>query len=122
MLQFKDMQLDTNSPVYTQIVNFVKRQIFLGNAESGEAFPSRRELAATLRINPNTVQKAFRALEMEGLISTYKNTVSNLFYDEEMLQEIQQELTRDLVQDFVNRAKENKLTLDDIEKLLQELW
>lgn len=61
MLDFRKLELNTTEPVYVQIVSFVKRQIFTGAAEKGESLPSRRELAAILKINPNTVQKAFRA-------------------------------------------------------------
>ena len=56
MLDFRKLELNTTEPVYVQIVSFVKRQIFTGAAEKGESLPSRRELAAILKINPNTVQ------------------------------------------------------------------
>ena len=67
MLDFTKLELNTAEPVYVQIVSFVKRQIFTGTAEKGESLPSRRELAAILKINPNTVQKAFRLMEEEFL-------------------------------------------------------
>ena len=66
MLDFSGLELNTSEPVYLQIVGYVKRQIFTGAAEQGNPLPSRRELAAMLKINPNTVQKAVRLMEEEG--------------------------------------------------------
>jgi len=122
MLDFSELVLNTVEPVYTQINQFVKRQIFLGNAKKGDPLPSRRELATQLKINPNTTQKAFRAMEEAGLVLTPKNTVSILYFDEDMFQEIQREMTADIVADFVRRAKENKLSLEEVMALLQLQW
>ena len=68
MLTFQDLQLNAREPVYLQIAAHVKRQIFRKTARTGDPLPSRREIAATLEINPNTAQKAFRLMEEEGYV------------------------------------------------------
>ena len=55
-------------PLYLQIVDEVKRAIVLGVVKPDELLPSVRELAAGLRINPNTVQQAYRELERDGVV------------------------------------------------------
>jgi GntR family transcriptional regulator len=55
-------------PLYLQIVDEVRRAIVLGVLKPEEPLPSVRELAADLRINPNTVQQAYRELEREGAV------------------------------------------------------
>lgn len=122
MLDFKKLELNPSEPVYLQIVSFVKRQIFIGTVEQGESLPSRREMAALLKINPNTVQKAFRLLEEEGLVVTPPNAVSIIHWDEEIYAAIQKELTAGLVVDFVAQAKANGLTLDMVMALLKDAW
>ena len=122
MLDFTKLELNTAEPVYVQIVSFVKRQIFTGTAEKGESLPSRRELAAILKINPNTVQKAFRLMEEEGIVVTPPNAVSVIHWDDEIFRKIKKELTAGLVSDFVAHAKANGLTLDAVMELLQEEW
>ena len=117
-----DRRLHDMEPVYVQIVRHLKRAIFLGEAAVGESLPSRRELAAQLCINPNTAQKAFRLMEEEGLIQTPKNAASTVFYDEETLGRIRQEMTGDLVRQFVAEAKENRLTLAEVMKMVEEAW
>lgn len=122
MLDFTELVLNTVEPVYVQINEFVKRQIFLGRAKKGDPLPSRRELATQLKINPNTAQKAFRVLEEAGLVLTPKNTVSILYFDEDMLMEIQRQMTADLVGEFVKRLKENRLSLQEVMGLLEKEW
>ena len=57
-------------PIYTQIIDGFKEQISTGVLQSGDKLPSVRELAVELSINPNTIQRAYRQLEMEGWIAT----------------------------------------------------
>ncbi len=57
-------------PIYAQIIDGVKEQIASGALEAGERLPSVRELAAALAINPNTIQRSYRRLELEGWIAT----------------------------------------------------
>ena len=122
MLDFTKLELNASEPVYVQIVTFVKRQIFTGTAEKGESLPSRRELAAILKINPNTVQKAFRLMEDEGIVVTPPNAVSAIHWDDAIFAKIQKELTAGLVAEFVSHAKNNGLTLETVTELLKEEW
>jgi GntR family transcriptional regulator len=57
-------------PVYQQIVDQVKRDIALGRLATAERLPTVRQLAQQLTINPNTIAKAYRQLEQEGIIVT----------------------------------------------------
>lgn len=57
-------------PIYTQIIDGFKEQISTGILRSGDRLPSVRELAAELAINPNTIQRSYRTLEVDGWIST----------------------------------------------------
>ena len=57
-------------PVYQQIIDQVKRDIALGRLLKDEKLPTVRQLAAQLAINPNTIAKAYRQLEHEGIIVT----------------------------------------------------
>jgi GntR family transcriptional regulator len=60
----------SNRPVYRQIVDQIKRDIAMGRLLKGEKLPTVRQLAAQLAINPNTIAKAYRLLEGEGIIVT----------------------------------------------------
>ena len=57
-------------PIYTQIMDNFGAQIAAGILQPGDKLPSVRELAAQLSINPNTIQRAYRELELQGVIQT----------------------------------------------------
>ena len=57
-------------PIYSQIVDNVRGQIGSGILQPGDKLPSVRDLAAQLALNPNTIQRAYRELEMAGWIAT----------------------------------------------------
>ncbi len=67
-----EFHLDPHSGVapYLQIVQQVKRALRLGLLEVGDQLPTMREVIAQITINPNTVFKAYRELEREGLVSS----------------------------------------------------
>lgn len=122
MVQFHDLALTAREPVYQQIAAHVKRQIFRRTARAGDPLPSRRDIAATLAINPNTVQKAFRLMEEEGYVRTNGNAGSVIFLDGTLQARIDEELTRGMVEGFVREAKENGLSLSRVVSLIGELW
>lgn len=64
-LDYRDIR-----PLYAQITDNVRQQISGGVLVQGDKLPSVRELAVELSINPNTIQRAYRQLEMEGWIAT----------------------------------------------------
>jgi GntR family transcriptional regulator len=65
-----ELRIDAGSgvPAYLQIVQQVKQALRLGLLRPGDQMPTIRELVGTLAINPNTIMKAYRELELEGLI------------------------------------------------------
>lgn len=68
------IQLNENSsiPIYQQVFDGLVRLIINKVLGEGEQLPSVRELALLLEINPNTIQKAYKALEREGFIVSVK--------------------------------------------------
>jgi GntR family transcriptional regulator len=57
-------------PLYTQLIDQVKRSIAVGALAPGERLPTVKQLAVDLTINPNTVARAYRDLERDGVIET----------------------------------------------------
>lgn len=57
-------------PIYQQIGDGLREQILSGILRNGDRLPSIREMASTLTINPNTIQRAYRELEQQGWVAT----------------------------------------------------
>lgn len=64
------LDLQSGVPPYLQLVQQVKQALRLGLLQPGDQLPTVREIVAELAINPNTVLKAFRELEHEGLVAS----------------------------------------------------
>ena len=60
----------SDRPVYQQIMDQIKRDIALGRLIKNEKLPTVRQLAGQIALNPNTIAKAYRQLEQEGIIVT----------------------------------------------------
>ncbi len=67
---FIEINPSSGIPIYLQIINQIKYSIAAGALRAGDKIPAVRELAARLRINPNTVAKAYRDLQHEKVILT----------------------------------------------------
>ncbi len=61
-------------PIYLQIVQQIRSAVATGVLEEGETLPSVRELAVELAVNPNTVAKAYRELQRDGVISVARGS------------------------------------------------
>ena len=88
MVSFDSFSLADGIPIYQQILLFLKREAVAGTIRDGDELPSRRVLSALLGVNPNTVQKAYRMLEEEGLIASHSGAKSLMVLDEETLRRV----------------------------------
>ena len=81
MISFECFPLEEGIPIYLQIIRHVKRGIVAGIVRDGDELPSGRVLSARLGVNPNTVQKAYRLLEEEGVITSHAGAKSAVSLD-----------------------------------------
>lgn len=114
-------RLDQNSgvPVYRQIIDQVRGGVASGALAAGDQLPTVRQLAVDLQINPNTVVRAYRELELGGLLETQQGT--GTFISEKKVARAEAERERQLrqiVDDCVARAGAAGFTVTN---LLEEL-
>jgi len=117
------IKVDTSSfiPIYEQIKTQMKREIFAGNLRPNDPLPSIRDLATELLINPNTVARAYRELEMEGFIYTRKG--KGCYVSDNSKQALTEERKIILTKIFDGAIKEAKmlgLDEEDIKTLFEE--
>lgn len=122
MLSFEQFDLQDGSPIYLQIIRHVKQSIAAGTAGDGDEMPSRRVLSALLGVNPNTVQKAYRLLEEEGIIESRSGAKSYLVLDAEKVQRIREELLESDVQGVITTLKRMGLPKEEAISLVDRLW
>ena len=106
-------------PIYAQLMDTLKRRIVTGRYLPGEKLPSVRELAAEAGITPNTVQRAFRELEREGLIYTQRATGKYVTENEADIKSAREDLARTQVADFLRAMQSLGFSVGDVIVLLQ---
>ncbi|MFD9628164.1 GntR family transcriptional regulator [Peribacillus muralis] len=116
------MNVNTREPVYLQVVRHFKEQIAIGTLVAGQEIPSRRELAATLNINPNTAQKAYKEMEEQGLIHTERNFPSQITTNETVLQAVRQELILEAVESFVDAIRPINVPVDELLRVVKQKY
>ena len=114
--------LDSDRPIYAQLVERIQMQIVSGYYPPGGKLPSVRELAMVAAVNPNTMQKAFAELERSGLIITQRTNGRTVTEDAGMIQNIRQELAKEHVDVFFYRMKELGFSKKEIVELIQQAY
>lgn len=118
------VQLDLRSgvPVYRQIMDQVLAGIASGRLASGDQLPTVRQLAVDLQINPNTVIRAYRELEIRGFLDTHQG--SGTFVSTQRVEQNGEERQRKLdglVSDLVARAGAEGFTAQQVLERLEDL-
>ena len=122
MVSFDDLVLLDGVPIYQQILRHVKLGIAGGTMAPGDALPSRRVVSALLGVNPNTVQKAYRLLEEEGLIQSHPGAKSCVAADEAAQARVRAELPQEQAQQAVAALKRMGLSKDAALELIAQHW
>ena len=117
-------RLDGHSgvPVYRQLIDQVQGAIATGALKPGEQLPTVRLVAVELAINPNTVSRAYREMEIRGILDTQQGT--GTFISDRQTEPTQEERQRQLSQlvgEFVSRAGAAGLTVDELINAMQQL-
>lgn len=109
---------DSGIPLYVQLIEQVKHAIETGAIRAGEQLPSVRQMAEDLVINPNTVARAYRDLESEGIIELKHG--SGAFIRESMVARAKlMDKAQSAVQSAVARLESLDLTEDEIRRLVE---
>lgn len=106
---------DNNTPIYLQIVEYLKLQIIKGELAPNQRLLSVRELSLSLGANPNTIQKALSELEDMELIYTERTNGKYVTNDIELITSIRNKEIRTMIDNFYDSM--HKLGLEETEVL-----
>ena len=122
MVDFSAFVPEDGLPIYLQIIRHVKRAIAAGAVQAGDELPSRRVLSAQLGVNPNTVQKAYKLLEDEGIISSRSGAKSEIALSPELVEQIRRHLLEQEAGLLVRALRQAGLEKKSALALLERLW
>ncbi len=119
-----EFRLDFRSgvPVYRQIIDQVMGGIAAGSLAGGYQLPTVRQVAVDLSINPNTVMRAYRELEIRGVLETHQGTGTFVSHQKVRRDEVErQRQLNQLVGEFVARAGAAGFTVQDLLERLSDV-
>ena len=122
MIDFGGFVQTEGQPIYLQIMRYIKQGLASGIIADGEELPSRRALSALLTVNPNTIQKAYRLLEEEGLVQSHAGAKSYICATEQQRAALRQELTENELRGMVRNMKGMGLTAKEAAALVEKLY
>ncbi len=93
--------LDSDRPIFVQIVERIQMEILSGKYQPGDKLPSVRDLAMEAAVNPNTMQKALSELERSGLVYTQRTSGRFITEDENMIHQLKKERAKETIENFL---------------------
>jgi len=112
------VQTNTDTPIYRQLIDQVRRMAVSGRLKSGERLPSVRQLADELAVNPMTISKAYSLLENEGLLERRRGVGMVLRGDDRSAEE----LIEPALTDLIRQARQLGLSRNKILNSLKDRW
>jgi GntR family transcriptional regulator len=108
-------------PIYLQVIEQIKRSVAIGILGAGEQLPTVKQLAVDLTINPNTVAKAYRELERDGVIETAPGRGSFIKSNgaAETTKQAANDVARDAIDGAIREAKSIGLQANDVRELAE---
>ena len=109
------IDMKSGVPFYRQIIEQVKFAIARGDLETGDRLPTVRQLAVDLSINPNTVIRAYRELEIEGVLATQQGSGTFVGSSRPAIDRLEKQRMLDqILTELLARASTYGLSLDEV--------
>ncbi len=117
------LELGSSTPIYVQIVDQVREQLAAGRLKPGDQLPTVRQLASELRVNFNTIARAYRLLDDAGLISTQRGRGTYLVeHASQNIEEVYRNMTiEEQLQRTVHSLLRQGYSKEEIEKVYKSL-
>lgn len=116
----EEMEFNENLPIYIQIMNLIKSRMISGELSGGDKLPSVREFSKELRVNPNTIQRAYQELEREELVFTQRGMGTFVTEDIQTINKLKRDMATNIVQDFLITMKELGFSTNEIIEIVSE--
>lgn len=120
-----DFKFDGNTPIYLQIVDYIKTQIISKKYLPSQKIPSVRELSFMFSVNPNTIQKALDKLEDLGLIYTESTNGKFVTNNQEIIENIKQSTVDQMIDNFFVNIEKMGLSKNEVLDIInnkEKLW
>lgn len=116
------MNFDSAIPIYLQIIDLYKKEMLKGKIKMGDKILSQREFARKYKVNPNTVQRAYREMERMKLVKTLRGQGTFISASEDMIRQMKVERAQDHLENFIEEMDSLGYKKTDVIGLLDKYW
>lgn len=118
-----NLSIDAKSPlpVYQQVIQAIKLEVLSGGLRDGDLLPSIRDLAKLLKLNPNTVAKAYYALEAEGFSENRSGSGSRVRVPAGRQDALRRAMLESEFRNFLEKAVSLGFTMDAVKQLIERI-
>lgn len=120
-----DLKLDFRSglPIYAQIVEQIRHMLAGGELKPGDQLPTVRQLATDLRVNFNTIARAYRLLDEAGLISTQQGRGTYIWETPtpETTQKLRRQELEELTRHYLSEAAALGFSIEEVQRDFEEI-
>ncbi len=114
-------EFDNERPIYIQLAEILRIKIITGELKQGQRIPSIRELALTMKVNPNTILKALLELEKEQLIYTERTNGKYVTSNQDLISYVRSNIANEIVHNYLNKMQIIGLDYQEALKYLQNI-
>ncbi|MBE5937639.1 MAG: GntR family transcriptional regulator [Lachnospiraceae bacterium] len=113
--------LNTDRPIYLQLVDIISFRIISGIYSAGTKLPSVRDLASEASVNPNTMQKALAELESTGLIFANRTSGRFVTEDNSLIRDAKRKLAKEYSEEIITKLRELGLSNEEIKATIADI-
>ncbi|MCK4257839.1 MAG: GntR family transcriptional regulator [Halanaerobiales bacterium] len=114
------VNFDISKPIYQQVIVEIQRSLVRGELEPGSKLPSQRDLAKELKVNHNTIQRAYREMEGDGLVETVRGMGTFITKNSEIVDQIRVKMAEESIAYFINEMRSLGMDGEQIIKSVME--
>lgn len=116
-----EVNFEENQPIYKQIIHLVSLKLIQQEWNLGDRIPSVRDLAIQLRVNPNTVQRAYSEMEKDGLIFSARGTGRFVTEDASVIEKLKGEITQAISRKFYMEMRQLGWVTEEMTAWIQKI-
>lgn len=114
-------EINTDKPVYLQLVEHIQAGIISGTFMPGDKLPSVRDLAGETMVSPNTMQRAMAELERDGLVYSNRTAGRYITSDEELIKQLKLQYITQIVIEFLDKMDNLGINLDEMISYIRKI-
>lgn len=109
---------DDKAPIYIQVMNIIKKQIVCKELKGGDKLVSVRDLSTEYKVNPNTIQRAYKELEREGLAYTQRGMGTFVTEDNSVIFKLKKDMSKDVMDVFIKGMRDLGFSSEEIMEMV----